>query len=111
MNLIRPPFALFLTFLATVLAHAADARLEKTDFKTAKSVRTKAGTLVMAELSPDGDAKVRQIGDRKELQVEVKLAGETRRLRFRGPIETGQVQLGPYSSNTAKKIVHEINGR
>lgn len=110
MNLLKPPFALFLTFLASVLAHAADASLERADFKTANSVRTKAGTLVMAELSPGGDAKVREAGDRQDLEIEVKLAGETRRLRFRGPIEGGQVQLGPYSSKTAKKIVHEING-
>jgi hypothetical protein len=110
MKFLRSIFVFVTMLLATLAVHASDITLDKSDFLSAKEIKRRDEIVVSANLSKTGKEKVLELNKSSVGQnIKIQIAGEIYDLKLRAPINDNSLQFGPFSDETAKKIVTEIN--
>jgi len=111
MNLLRSALAFFLPVIVALPVFAGAISLTKSDFSAAKEVHSGNNILITADFSPAGESKVKTLNQHVGQDIEFNIGGETHRFKLRVAIEGHQLQMGPFTAETAKKVVREINSQ
>ncbi len=110
MNLLRDVLVILPVLFSVVAVFAADVFFDQSDFASAKTKKSEDGVMVCAHLSKMGLEKIQgynqtQVGK----DIEIHLAGENCVLKLREAIEGDEIEFGPFSDQTAQKIMAQIN--
>ena len=109
MNLRNSIFASFSALFFAAYAFAGEVILQKSDFASATREIRNGQSILLAKLSPKGLAKFKELGQEGAgKEIELQLAGETHHLRLKVLISDGNLEVGPFSEETARKMIDEI---
>ncbi|NUM59868.1 MAG: hypothetical protein HUU56_14610 [Bdellovibrionaceae bacterium] len=82
----------------------------KGDFVSANSISRNGEILLIVKLSKSGKAKIRKLNQNSvDKNIHTEIAGVTSDFKFREPIKGDSLEMGPYLTDDAQKIVSEIN--
>lgn len=84
--------------------------LNKGDFLSAERISRDRGTFVNVKLSKSGKAKFKKL-NRNSINKEVhsEIAGVLSDFTLKEPIKGDRLEMGPYFSDDAEKVVDEVN--
>lgn len=100
-----------LVYLITGVSLASDLTLTKKDMTEAtRSVSSQDYYLVKAQLSPSGIKKIKKLKWPVNKKVRIKIAEEEQILNLKAPLQEN-FEMGPFSSDVARKIVQEVNNK
>lgn len=112
MNLRLYSIALLISALPTLVLADTAISLDKGDFVAAERVSPSGETLIQVKLSKSGKAKFKKLnhGSVGE-EIHSQIGGVTSRLKLGQPIQGDELEMGPYSSAEADRVVEEINSK
>ena len=111
MNLRQFSIALLVSALPVFLsAKAADISLNSGDFIAAERKSPAGDTIIKVKLSKSGKAKFKKLNDNSiNKEVHAEIAGVSSDFKLKVPIVDEGLEMGPYSSVNADKVITEIN--
>ena len=91
---------------------SAGLSLNAGDFRAAEKISRDGDTVVRVKLSKSGKAKFKKLNRQAvNEEVDAEIAGVSSRFRLRVPITGESLEMGPYSSADAERVIAEINRR
>jgi hypothetical protein len=110
MNLRLFTIALLVSALPSLPSAAGTISLDKGDFIAAEKISRDGETIVSVKLSKSGKAKLKKLNKHSVNQeVHSEIAGVSSDFKLREPVKGDGLEMGPYSTDDAQKIVFEIN--
>ena len=111
MNLRQFSIALLVSALPVFLsAKAAVISLNHGDFIAAERKSPNGDTIIKVKLSKSGKAKFKKLNDNSlNKEVHAEIAGVSSNFKLKVPIVGEGLEMGPYSSEDADKVITEIN--
>jgi hypothetical protein len=111
MNLRQFSIAMLISAIPVLsVAAPAGISLNKGDFVAAERVTKDGETVVSVKLSKSGKAKLKKLNETSVNQeVHAEIAGVSSDFKLRVPIKGDSLEMGPYSSGDAQKVIAEIN--
>lgn len=100
--------------LISAVPHLASAdpaiSLNKGDFIAAERISHDGETVVSVKLSKSGKAKLKKLSASSVgTEVHSEIAGVSTDFKLKEPIKGDGLEMGPYSTENAQKVVEEIN--
>jgi hypothetical protein len=112
MNLRLYSIALLISALPNFALADTKVSLNRQDFVAAERVSPDGETIVKVKLSKSGKAKFKKLNQQSvDKEVHSEIAGVTTDFKLRQPIKGDGLEMGPYSSADADRVVTEINKR
>lgn len=110
MNLRLYSMALLISAIPHFALAGTEISLNKEDFTAAERVSPEGETVVKVKLSKSGKAKFKKL-NRQSMNKEVhtEIGGVTSDFKLRQPINGDGLEMGPYASEDADRVVTEIN--
>lgn len=91
-------------------ASAANISLNSGDFVSAEKITRDGETLVSVKLSKSGKAKFKKLNaEAVNQEIHADIAGVSTDFKLREPIKTDHLEMGPYSTKDADKVIIEVN--
>ena len=110
MNLRQFSIALLISALPAFALADALVSFNKGDFVSANSTLRNGETILSVKLSKSGKAKVKKLNQNSVgKNIHAEIAGVTSDFKLKEPIKGDSLEMGPYSTEDAQKIVTEIN--
>lgn len=110
MNLRLYSIALLISALPHLTFADSAVSLTKEDFIAAERVTPDGDTVVKVKLSKSGKAKIKKLNHESlNKGVHSEVAGVSSDFKLKEPIQGDGLQMGPYSSVEADRVVAEIN--
>jgi hypothetical protein len=95
------------------LLAAADSSaitLNSGDFVSAQKITRDGETLVNVKLSKSGKAKFKKLNKQAvDKEIDAEIADVSTHFKLKEPIKGDELEMGPYSTNQADKVVTEVN--
>ena len=102
--------ALLVSAIPLISSARSNIKFDKGDFIAAEKITKDGESVVSFKLSKSGKAKIKILNeqvDPKEIYSDI--GGVSSNLRVREKIIGDDIEMGPYSSEDAQKVISEIN--
>src|SRR5262245_48009630 len=110
MNLRLYSIAMLISAIPHFALAGAALSLNKEDFIAAERISPEGETVIKVKLSKSGKAKFKKLNLQSvNKNVHAEIAGVTSDFKLRQPIQGDGLEMGPYSSDEADRVVAEIN--
>ncbi|MGE0632279.1 MAG: hypothetical protein AB7O96_07715 [Pseudobdellovibrionaceae bacterium] len=110
MNLRQFSIALLISALPVFASANPSITFNKGDFVSANSISRNGETVLSIKLSKSGKAKVKKLNQISAAQnIHAEIGGVVSDFSLREPIVGDSLEMGPYSTEDAHKVVTEIN--
>ena len=112
MNLRLFSIAVLISALPILTSANSAISLNKGDFIAAERVSKDGETIISVKLSKSGKAKFKKLNENAVNQeVHAEIAGVSSNFKLRTPIKGDGLEMGPYSTEAAQKVIAEINNK
>lgn len=110
MNLRLYSIALLISAIPHFALAGAELSLNKEDFTAAERVSPSGETIIKVKLSKSGKAKFKKLNLQSVgREVHAEIAGVTSDFKLKQPIKGDGLEMGPYASEEADRVIAEIN--
>jgi hypothetical protein len=102
--------ALLISALPALANADSKISLTKEDFVAAQKISREGESIISVKLSKSGKAKMKKLNQVPGIpNIHSDIAGVESDMKLKGPIKGDSLEMGPYSTVDAEKIVIEIN--